>query len=241
MKEERPKLEGRAMSRTPSVSLVGALATFCALAASRPASGQTYIIFMIDNVSTYGSAINAGGAVTGDAVGDFFTGYVRAADGTITTFAPTLTTISTAINRRGAVAGFYQDNNDNNDHGFMRTPRGNIITFDPAGSAGTNPTAMNAHGDIAGYYADASGHAHGLLRLADGTITSFDVKNAQFTQAFGMNRNDAIVGYFFNEYGERATGLCRSASMTAARSPALTASASRPCHTASSARRNPAS
>jgi hypothetical protein len=207
------------MSRTFLSSRWGALATFCALAASGPAVGQTYITFSPqDGTSTYASAINAAGVVAGSYCGDdACDGFVRAADGTITTFkGPTLTTVPTAINRKGLIAGSYFDDsgdpsgstntvvyamNDGgvitgyyNKHGFIRAADGTITTFDPSGSVGTVPTAINAKGDIAGYYWVSGSYAHGFLRIADGTITSFDVDGAQYTQAFGINEKDAIVG-----------------------------------------------
>ena len=85
------------------------------------------------------------------------------------------------------ITGYY------NTHGFLRAADGTITTLDPSGSTGTVPTAINAKGDVAGYYT-YQGHEHGFLRTADGTITSFDVDGAQYTQALGINSKDAIVG-----------------------------------------------
>ena len=94
--------------------------------------------------------------------------------------------------------------------GFVRAADGTITSFDPSGSTATNPTAINAKGDIAGYYNDASGDTHGFLRMASGTITSFDVKNAASTQVYGINRNDTIVGYSFSKGSLQTTGFART-------------------------------
>jgi hypothetical protein len=39
------------------------------------------------------------------------------------------------------------------------------IPFDPPGSHGTSPVAINPAGTITGYYWDAHGKTHGLLRI----------------------------------------------------------------------------
>jgi hypothetical protein len=57
------------------------------------------------------------------------------------------------------IGGNYIDANDAN-HGFIRTPRGKISTFDvPAAGAGnfegTVPVSVNNRGVIAGYLTDA--------------------------------------------------------------------------------------
>jgi hypothetical protein len=40
-----------------------------------------------------------------------------------------------------------------------------ITTFDPPGSHGTSPVAINPAGTITGYYQDAIGKIHGFLRI----------------------------------------------------------------------------
>jgi uncharacterized membrane protein len=47
-----------------------------------------------------------------------------------------------------------------------------FITFDPPGSAGTVPTAINDAGEVVGFYFDAGGASHGFVRNPDGTFTS---------------------------------------------------------------------
>jgi hypothetical protein len=56
------------------------------------------------------------------------------------------------------------------NHGFVRSPFGDITTFDAPGAskssaqAGTIPETPNLFGEIAGFYQDANGVFHGFLR-----------------------------------------------------------------------------
>jgi predicted membrane protein len=163
--------------------------------------------------------INRNGAIAGlyfDAnnVGH---GFVRAPDGTITTFdvpgAGTGAFQGTSpggINPEGVIAGVYTDANNMN-HGFMRTADGTFTTFDvpgagmgavqgtlPSGFAGINPKAT-----ITGAYVDANNVNHGFVRAPDGTITTFDVPGAgtgafQGTSPLGINAEGAITGYYID-------------------------------------------
>src|SRR5207249_525140 len=56
-----------------------------------------------------------------------------------------------------------------NGDGFAQS----IETFDVPNANATNPTGINAEGQIIGVYQDASGQ-QGFLRQADGTITAID-------------------------------------------------------------------
>jgi hypothetical protein len=192
------------MSVTFPVTGIAAAALLCVLTLSGSAAAQTFITYNLDNANTYGSAINASGTVVGDFVGDFFAGYVRAPDGTITTYSITLTTISTAINRGRSVTGFYQDNN-NIYHGFLRKPGGKVISFDPAGSTNTEAFAINDSGVITGFY-----NTHGFVRAPDGTITSFDPSGSTATNPTAINAKGDIAGYY-NDASGNAHGFLRMA------------------------------
>src|SRR5438105_15958149 len=58
-------------------------------------------------------------------------------------------------------------------HGLANA-KATYISFDPPGSAFTQPVQINAVGTVDGWYADSGGVEHGFLRTSDGTITSFD-------------------------------------------------------------------
>ncbi len=76
--------------------------------------------------------------------------YVRAPDGTITTFdVPDCTSCTTAysINPAGAITGYFFSDTF---HGFVRAPGGAITTFDVPGSSGTVASEINPAGEIIG-------------------------------------------------------------------------------------------
>jgi hypothetical protein len=123
------------------------------------------------NVCSVSSGINPAGAITGEyqtASKPFSVvhGFLRAPDGTLTTFDPpnSFQTIVTGINPAGAITGNYIDATTGAFHGFLRAADGTFTTFDPPSSVDTEPSAINPAGAITGFYADASGAAHGFLR-----------------------------------------------------------------------------
>lgn len=66
------------------------------------------------------------------------------------------------------------------------------------GAAGLGPsltaTAINNHGDVAGFYNPSPGVTDGFLKLANGDFFKFAVTGAAMTQAFGVNDSDNVVG-----------------------------------------------
>lgn len=151
-------------------------------------------------------------------------GFVRAANGTVTTFdAPGAAqgTLPFGLNSAGEVTGAYLDASLVY-HGFVRAPGGAITTFDGpgagAGSAlvqGTIPACISPSGVIVGYYVDTRGVAHGFARNRSGTLATFDVPGAgtgpnQGTFAYCNNPANAITGYYVDSTGT-AHGFLRSA------------------------------
>ena len=109
---------------------------------------------------TWPVSINVAGAITGyyvDANGAYH-GFVRATDGTITTFdAPSAAqyTTPTSINTPGAVTGLYNDANDVS-HGFVRAANGTFTTFEAPGAGagagqGTLAYSIGTTGATTGY------------------------------------------------------------------------------------------
>jgi hypothetical protein len=73
------------------------------------------------------------------------------------------------INPAGTITGFYADKNSVY-HGFLRTARGKITTFDVprAGSGnwqGTLSLNITPDGATTGWYIDVNGVYHGFLRM----------------------------------------------------------------------------
>jgi hypothetical protein len=151
-----------------------------------------------------GPAINPEGAIAGsytDTSGATH-GFLRARDGTFTTFdapgAVNGTDFLCCITPEGAVAGISFDANFAG-HGFLRARNGTFVVFDPPGSTTTAPGGINPAEDIAGTYFDAKGAEHGFLRARDGTIATFDAPGAvNGTQAAGINPAGVIVGTYFD-------------------------------------------
>ena len=105
--------------------------------------------------------------------------------------------------------GFYTDANVV-PHGFLRTPDGNIISFDAPGAGlgfglneGTVATGINDSGEIGGQYEDSSLVFHGFVRYADGSFATFDAPGAgtgafQGTIGDAINSKGEITGYFYD-------------------------------------------
>jgi hypothetical protein len=130
---------------------------------------------------TFALSINDDGVITGYYVdaSDGYHGFVRYADGTITTLnAPgagtgtssltgyQLGTKALSINDDGVITGYYLDANEVY-HGFMVSASGTITTFNAPGAptteaTGTFPTSINDNGVIVGYYGTAGGVVHGF-------------------------------------------------------------------------------
>jgi uncharacterized membrane protein len=108
-------------------------------------------------------------------------GFLRSAEGKITTFdAPAeagsqgfgcFVDCALGFSDWGWVTGTYLDANSVN-HGFIRSPDGEITSFDAPGADktsgsyhGTFPVSINDEGLIAGYYVDVNSVNHAFVRL----------------------------------------------------------------------------
>jgi len=130
----------------------------------RAPNGTITTIDVPGATSTYAGCINSKGVVTGgfvDSGGN--EGFIRAADGTITTFIGRDCNIFPgSINRKGVVTGACQ----NRQHlkrvvGFVRKLNGTVAEFHiPSGGFSTMPFGINDAGVIAGSYNDG-----GFLRF----------------------------------------------------------------------------
>lgn len=180
---------------------------------------------------TFPESINDAGSVTGryiDANGVNH-GFLRTPHGDIITFdvpgAGTAAgsgfgTFPESINDAGAITGHYTDANSV-WHGFLRTPRGNIMTFDaPNGHtvadslSGTFPDGINDAGSITGYFGGTP-MSHGFIRTPAGDITTFDAPGASSAPGDGtfpraINRQGTIVGNYSDASKEVNRGFLRS-------------------------------
>jgi hypothetical protein len=111
--------------------------------------------------------------ISGNPFGGNYRVFVRATDGTFTTFdAATyppccIWSFPSGMNPAGTITGSFNDGFSIN-HGFVRARDGTITTFDVPGAGtgrneGTAPLGITPKGVIMGLYFDASG-THGFLR-----------------------------------------------------------------------------
>jgi hypothetical protein len=144
--------------------------------------------------------------------------YLRTHDGTITTFDDPASggacgtgchqgTHAAAINLAGTISGFYIDASDGG-HGFLRTPDGTFIDFDPSNSGFTvaDTLGIDPAGAITGPYFDLNGMEHGFLRAPDGVITTFDAPGGgtgfeQGTIPSAISPNGTIPGIVIDDSG----------------------------------------
>lgn len=152
-------------------------------------------------VETYGGSINSAGTVTG-----FYRfsdnkdhGFIRAPDGTITTFDVTGADETTprAINVKGSVTGYAIG--ATMGMGFVRTPDGTITTFQvPGETGGTNPLSINAEGEVTGNYCcifrNGLALMKGFLRHKNGHFTTFLLTPA--TYPMRIVPSGAIAGFY---------------------------------------------
>jgi uncharacterized membrane protein len=152
-------------------------------------------------------------------------GLVRSPQGKLTTFdVPGAGTASgqgtecpgcsVGFNLFGAAAGLYIDGN-NVVHGFLRSPVGEITTFDPPGESALyglgcyNDCAigLNDWGAITSSYLDANNVYHGFLRSPEGTFTTFEAPGADTTPndfngtfPYSINDQGVITGYYIDAH-----------------------------------------
>jgi hypothetical protein len=148
-------------------------------------------------------------------------GFLRASDGTFTTFAPPGPidayapfgggTPNLYINPEGVITGTYFAVIPGNPFGgnfrvFVRATDGTFATFDaatyPPCCIWSFPDGITPAGTITGSYNDGHGINHGFLRASDdGTITTFDAPGAgrglnQGTLPIGITPAGVIMGLY---------------------------------------------
>jgi uncharacterized membrane protein len=133
--------------------------------------------------------------VSGDIAGSYVDGagithgFVRLANGSITSFdvLGATGTAAVGINAAGQIVGSYVAGQT--DHGFFRAADGTITTFDAPNGTNTVVTAINDSGSIAGTFTNnTNGQSQGFLRTSDGVITEFE------GQPTSMNSSGVLAG-----------------------------------------------
>jgi hypothetical protein len=162
----------------------------------------TFIEFDVPGSSfTEPIGINPAGEISGAYFDINFVahGFLRARDGTITTFDPPagfqIDPSFSAINPAGGITGTYCD--AITCHGFLRSADGNFTGFDVPGFGFATGFGINPAGVITGYCQDENtGALHGFLRARDGFITTFDPPGSLNTNPVSINAAGAITGFY---------------------------------------------
>ena len=177
------------------------------------------------NIKTRSINTNDRGAITGNYIdsNNVSHGFLRSPEGEFITFdAPGARsaagsfdgTFPSSINNGGTITGNFIDSKDLN-HGFLRSARGEFITFDAPGAKsvaaagyGTVPESINDAGAITGHYIDVRNVTHGFVRTPGGEFTTLDAPGASSTAAFGygtlpesINDAGAITGHYGDANG----------------------------------------
>lgn len=170
---------------------------------------------------TVPDSISEAGAVTGHYIDSYDVnhGFLRSPGGELITFdAPGAGrtarsgqgTFPDGMSEAGAVTGHYVDSN-NVTHGFVRSPGGELVTFDAPGAGkverskqGTFPKSISEAGAVTGHYVDSNNVNHGFLRSSAGELITFDALGAgrgsseQGTFPDSINKAGAITGHYID-------------------------------------------
>ena len=183
---------------------IGALAAMTMLLIGTSAFAKPTIVeFDVPNADqgTYVSAIGKKGDVSGVYVAQGkASGYTRHRNGSISYLDPTRTILPEAINQHAETAGYTLDAQSD---AFVADADGNITTFSAPGasaSVGTSAEAIDAKGDVAGYFGGDNFVYHGFLRSKRGKFKTFDAPGAgtgsrQGTFVYGLTPDGIAGGY----------------------------------------------
>ncbi len=153
-------------------------------------------------------AINANGVIVGyyiDGTQKHQHGFLRAADGTFTSFDPpgALATDPTAISSNGMVVGIYSyftTGQSLQTAGFLRYANGEILTLNAPGASYAFPLAINDLGQITGEAADDNG-LHGFIWTEKSRFTLFNVPfSGPATGGGAINASGQIGGGYLDPY-----------------------------------------
>lgn len=186
------------------------LASACGsmLMMGHPAAAATFTTFVVNGATeTFPAAIDATNDVAGTWYDALFIphGFLRTADGTITTFDPpgSTGTYVYALNDNQVVVGSFSDSNGT--HGFIRHVDGTTVVYDAPASAGyTEIRGIDDNNVYAGDYAGTDGNGYGFVVNAKGKFKSFGVSGQRYTVATALSSRGATAGY---DSGDGSTDL----------------------------------
>jgi hypothetical protein len=188
--------------------LVVTLCMLCPLfcAAQEGINGEAaYISFSVPGAfGTYPTGINASMEVTGyyNVTPTVVRGFLREADGTITTFAVggATSTVPEGINAAGDITGYYQPGLQGGAgapvQGFLRYADGHIILIEAPGAyyaVGAQPVSISDFDEIAGTYIAAIPGV--FTRSGAGVLTNIQALGGGSAVATAINASGSVVGY----------------------------------------------
>jgi uncharacterized membrane protein len=164
----------------------------------------SYISFSVPGaLGTYPMGINASMEVTGyyNASPTLERGFVREADGTITTFAVggATSTVPEGINAAGDITGYYIKPMVYTELGFLRYADGQIITFDTNqtnSQLGFLPAGINDFGEIAGNYMSHGAAAATRSRAGVFSSVVLGPPGGLVGTATAINASGSVVGFY---------------------------------------------
>jgi uncharacterized membrane protein len=110
------------------------------------------------------------------------------------------------INNRGAIVGFYNDEQGATTTGFLRTTKGRFVDIDVPGATATIALGINNRGQMVGSSIDPNGAYHGFLRNRKGTVTTLPEAPGSDpasggTQPCAINERGQIAGLVYDAQG----------------------------------------
>jgi len=155
-------------------------------------------------IITWPTGISAAGVISGwyyEPNGRVTAGFVRAADGTITTYNIANFTVPGGANERGWIVGDYSPALNMPVRAFLRDPSGTTHTFPMRGIKDSIfPSVVNRSRTIAGTAAVQSGNTflpEAFIRPAHGSATLFGGVHRNVSVA-GINDAGTVVGTFLD-------------------------------------------
>lgn len=164
-----------------------------------PGSASSWPTTISDDGTIGGFFFHVGGGCGGAIA----SGFIRAPDGTVTTFDIENGVAPKSANTSGAVAGDYL-NQACQGNGFLRQADGTVATFGfNATSCCTSVAGMNKRGTIVGTWMTPKNAVHAFQRAPDGTFALIqpDEHPKSQTQACDINDSGQILGWYTDHDG----------------------------------------
>jgi hypothetical protein len=200
--------------------LIATMSILSPLLCAAQQAGVNFISFQaVEGMQTFPTSVNDSMTVAGYFINQIGAteGFFRNADGAVTTFMVSASTVTSpiSINAANVIAGNFNDG-FGDFSAFVRYASGSIATFSPGGKypGFTYVAGINKEGVIVGDYGATDGlpPIHGFIRSVDGTILPFDVRGSDKTQPVAINAAGEIAGiYWFGTGDIYRGGFVRSA------------------------------